>query len=720
MSAVDGAPGVIPTPRDISPGAGTVDLTCAHLVTGDIPPRLAETARRILCAAGLALDAEGPATIELRLSPPEELDLTDVPSSARDEYYEVEVQARGAQVAATGARGVLWGVQTLADLCRCGDGGAAVPGLRIRDWPDLAHRGLFVESKWGPDRMTLTDWSLVVDRLAALKMNTLGIGLYGCWGSCRYEDQPTEFLMVPVPGHPELETEKHLRWYSPSAAEWQSESYLPQLFEGDFLGDLVAYASQRGVTVIPFVNSLGHNTMIPRQYPEVSAKDPDGTPRRLGYCLSSPQTRDFIESFYGSIIDRYFPDGAELFHIQLDEVWPDFADPDDAHLRVDPWCQCPECSARPREEHLQEYVVWLVRMLVARGVDRVVVWNDQLTRHMDALDSGFVEALREAGVADHLILHWWWYSNEALNDQTRVAIGRELGLPGWVAPMTCYFNWAYYSPTLPNIEMMMKMCHDEGGEGAVAYSVHDPGWADHEMLLATYAWCFEDAGSGDEEVTRWARARLGQSAPQYLEALTSLRLAATRPAVGPCYYYRYTYCREEGPWPRPYPAEALDALSRLDGAGPDQLREAADHAGKALGIFQQLATEPGLAGDDLANLRSLVGVAARLRGLASVFAWLCDLQLTSGESGLDRAVVSSCGQIRAGLVEDMASMEKHMPSWLVPSALMGLSTLLAHLDQLEGVLSEAAAGSRDLADIRWHVESGGSGPHQPAVAGSTN
>jgi len=704
MSSVDDSLDVIPMPREVSPGSGTVDLTSAHLVTGGIPPQLAGTAEWILSAAGLQLAAQGSAAIELRLAPPEELDFTDVPPDSRDEYYELEVCRDGATVAATGARGVLWGVQTLADLCRSGGGGAAVPSRRIRDWPDLAHRGLFVESKWGPDRMTLADWCLLVDRLATVKMNTLGIGLYGCWGSCRYEDQPTEFLMVPVPGHPELKTEKHLRWYSPAAAAWRCESYLPPLFEGDFLGDIVAYASRRGVTVIPFVNSLGHNTMIPREFPEVSARDPDGTPRRVGYCLSSPQTRDFLEAFYGSIIDRYFPDGAELFHIQLDEVWPDFADLDDTHLRVDPWCQCPGCSARPREEQLQEYVVWLVRMLVAKGVDQVVVWNDQLTRHMDALDTGFVEALREAGVADHLILHWWWYSNEALNDRTRVAIGRELGLPGWVAPMTCYFNWAYYSPTLQNIEMMMRMGHDEGGEGAVAYSVHDPGWADHEMLLATYAWNFEDAGSRDEEVARWARTRFGQRAPQYLEALSSVRLAATRPAVSPCYYYRYTYCREEGPWPRPYPAEALDSLSGLNEAGPDQLREAADHARRALAVFQQLATEPGLTDDDVANLRSLTGVAARLHGLASVFAWLCDLQRASRTSSLEEITASSCGQIRAGLVADMASMEQHMPSWLVPSALMGLSPLVAYLDQLEGDLAEVSAGSRELADIRWHVE----------------
>jgi len=92
----------------------------------------------------------------------------------------------------------------------------------------MADRGIFVENKWGPDRMSLADWRTVIDRLSAMKLNRLGIGLYGCWGSCRFEGQPTEFLMVPVPGHPELKSEKKLRWYSPRQRKWITKAYLPR------------------------------------------------------------------------------------------------------------------------------------------------------------------------------------------------------------------------------------------------------------------------------------------------------------------------------------------------------------------------------------------------------------------------------------------------------------------------------------------------------------
>ena len=207
----------------------------------------------------------------------------------------------------------------------------------------------------GPDWMSREDWFLVIQRLAAHKMNRLGIGLYGCWGNCRFEPGPdgqgwpTEFLLVPVPGHSELKSEKRLRWFSPTAREWRDETYRPRIFAEDFLAEVVAYGRERGVTVVPFLNSLGHNTLVPRLVPEISARGEAGEPLGIGYCLSNPETRQFIEGFCGSVVGRYYPDGADLFHIQLDEVWPDHPDPADPQRRADPWCRCPECHSRERK-----------------------------------------------------------------------------------------------------------------------------------------------------------------------------------------------------------------------------------------------------------------------------------------------------------------------------------------------------------------------------------
>ena len=704
MSSSETLDSLVLPPRQASLTGGRLALPSLQVRPTDQPPHVAVAALDILAAAGLTVVGDGAVPVEIRPASAGVLQAAGVPAPAVGEFYQLTIGRDGITVEAGGPRGALWGLRTLADLCDVGGDTPSAPQGQVRDWPDLAHRGLFVEDKWGPDRMTLDDWRLVIDRLARLRMNTLGIGLYGCWGGCRYEGQPTEFLMVPVPGHPELKTDKHLRWYSPAAGSWQRDSYLPRLFAQDFLGDIVAYGRQCGVTVVPFVNSLGHNTMIPRRFPAVSAKDPDGTPRHIGYCLSAPETRRFIQDFYGSILDRYYPDGADLFHIQLDEVWPDYADPDDPHRRVDPWCACPACAARDREQNLQDYVIWLVRMLIDRGVGKVVMWNDQLTRHMDALDSGFAQRLAAEGLTDRLVLHWWWYSNEALNDRTRVSIGRQLGLAGWVAPMTCYFNWERYSPTLRNIELMLAMCRDEGGEGAVAYSVHDPAWTDHDVLLASYAWNCGGVASPDAQFERWTRARFGNAAGPFAEATQTLRRATGRAALTPCYYYRYSYCQEQGPWPRSYPGEPLAALAQREGDPATELRQSASEAAEAEAAMEEVAGAEGLGADEVACARSLAGVAARIRGVASTFAWLLDLQEAARADTVDPSWAGQCRARRDDVVDAMAVMEEHIPGWLVPSALMGLSPLLAFLDQLECDLREVAEGRRAAADLRWTAD----------------
>ena len=93
--------------------------------------------------------------------------------------------------------GLLYGAVTLAHLVSAGDGNAVCPQVLVRDRPDLARRGLFCESRWGPDQMTLDDWKDAVDDLVDLKFNMLTIGIYNCW-PIQYYGQVSEFFFVPM------------------------------------------------------------------------------------------------------------------------------------------------------------------------------------------------------------------------------------------------------------------------------------------------------------------------------------------------------------------------------------------------------------------------------------------------------------------------------------------------------------------------------------------
>ncbi len=667
-------PGLVPEPRDVSLLGGDADLSQdVRLVTSNVLPMQRKAMRGILTSAGIRVVANKKKyVIEAKVVEPCDFDLSDVPEEARDEYYELEIQGSLIYIRSPGQLGILWGTQTLASIFRQLAMDVTVPNCVVRDWPSMRDRGIFIECKWGPDRMDLLDWSLVIDRLAALKMNRLGIGLYGCWGNCRFEGTPTEFLMVPVPGHEELKSEKHLRWYSPDYKAWREDTYVPRMFADDFLGDVVRYGAEKGISVIPFVNSLGHNTLIPRLMPEISAKTADGEPTWVGYSIADPKTREFIEAFYGSIIERYYPEGIEFFHIQMDEVWPDYPDPNDPHKVASPWCEAPVSKAKTNEENLQDYILWLVRMLTSKGVGKVVMWNDQLTRHMSVLDETFVAALEKEGLKDRLILHWWWYNNDALNDQTHVDLGRKLGLDGWVAPMTCYFNWSRYDYRRPNIEKMLRMAQEEGALGAVSYSVHDPAFADHEALLANYAWSGSEMTNEEFEVHFASRFGAGKDA--YLAGIQALRDAHV-PALGHCYHYAYTYTNKDVAFPRAYPGEALDRLAALPGDPASDLRAAAAKAVDSAAAFATLAATEEYPDSDRACARSLRANAARVQGLATVFAALLDHR--AGKA--DQEAVAAA---RATLVEAMAVIEKGQPDWVAPATLMSLSVLLEAIDQL--------------------------------------
>ena len=139
----------------------------------------------------------------------------DATQHAREQSYCLELRPEAIVLQAEHSAGFRCGFATLVQVLEILRGGFSVPAVRILDWPRTAYRGIFMEDKWGPDLMELSDWKDVVDYLGALKMNVLGVGIYGCW-CVQYDGQVTEFLMTPLPYYPQLKTEKTIRWYSPA------------------------------------------------------------------------------------------------------------------------------------------------------------------------------------------------------------------------------------------------------------------------------------------------------------------------------------------------------------------------------------------------------------------------------------------------------------------------------------------------------------------------
>lgn len=538
--------------------------------------------------------------------------------------------------------------------------------------PVFAHRGLFIEDKWGPDLMELADWQDIVDWMAENGMNTLTIGLYGCW-TVQYNNQITEFLMVPLPGHPEINTPKTIRWYSALDEQWKSLEYLPRIYEQDFLGELVAYGQERGVEVSGLFNSLGHNTLIPRHIPQISAVDEDGKPTSYSYCLSNPETLQTVGGWYQQIWRKYFaPHGCKHFHLGLDEVTKEVGcDPRDWYRELDPWCKCEKCRQRPDGDLFIDYVIGLVQMLREVGVERIILMNDQMTRHMSFIDK-FVERVREEGLEDHVVVEFWWYVPDQLDESVHPRLAD--GLRTWVMPMGCYYNWSWYRSNLDNIALMATVAEQEGAEGLHAYSVWD--WA-QEPEYALLAQCGQQGAKATEDfLPRYCSARFGSDASAVQRAIEVLREVAGNPSLHKTYYYQYTYIHPDEPYPRPYPQSALAALAEGDAYANLQ---------QVVGLCRQARRDLAEVSDqaDLV-ITNLTAELWRCQALAGCFAWLLTQEGTAeasqrGQSD-NEAIPRTKEDARDLLLSAMREIEQRKVHYMVPSVLRDLSKLLPALE----------------------------------------
>lgn len=271
--------------------------------------------------------------------------------SAKPQGYSLDSNEKRILIAGTDPTGTFYGLQTLLQLARkTTTAKIEIPAVSIHDSPVMSTRGIFVECVWGSDLMDLDDWKNCINVMADLKLNHLGVGIYGSWG-LQFRNQRHEFFMIPIKGREKLKTEMTIKYFSPAKNSWTEITYLPKMFTQDFFGQVVAYGKKRHIDVVPFFNSLGHNRLIPEVYPETSTKDANDNPvPGYAFCTSEPKTYEILFDCYDQIIDRYLkPNGIDQFNIQLDEVRD--------------WCKCSKCGKFSNSELYIQHAIKIAEHL---------------------------------------------------------------------------------------------------------------------------------------------------------------------------------------------------------------------------------------------------------------------------------------------------------------------------------------------------------------------
>ena len=344
--------GIIPAPRETTWLEGSFALPATLRYTTQFEP--ADAAELETWAAG-RFDLP-PAAAEAEA----QLRLVQDPAVAA-EGYRLRVDRRGIEIAAADAAGIFYGMQSLLEMAD--RFGGRIPAVEIADAPRFAWRGLMfdVSRHFRTKEFVMKQ----LDLMARHKLNRMHWHLTDAAG-----------WRIAIDRYPELTEIAAWRPY-PDWAAWSrgGARYCrrddPEAHGGfytkDDIREVVEYARQRHIEVIPEIEMPSHSEEVLAVYPALSCTGEPYT--SSDFCVGSEATFEFLENVLDEVIGL-FP--SEYVHIGGDEA-------PKTH-----WRTCPKCRERMRREglkdvdELQSYLVRRIeRYLNARG-RRLIGWDEIL------------------------------------------------------------------------------------------------------------------------------------------------------------------------------------------------------------------------------------------------------------------------------------------------------------------------------------------------------
>ena len=215
------------------------------------------------------------------------------PTLGEDESYTLDVSDNQAQIKAATAEGAIHGLATFAQLIQPGPDGFQVSGIHIEDRPRFPWRGLMLDvcRHWMPVEVVKRN----LDAMAAVKLNVL---------------------------HWHLSEDQGFRIESKRYPRLQQLGSNGDYYTQDQVRDIIEYARDRGIRVVPEFDVPGHSTSWFVGYPELAATPGPFTLGGRGSPAMDPSkesTYAFLDGFIGEMT-QLFPD--PYFHIGGDEVSP--------------------------------------------------------------------------------------------------------------------------------------------------------------------------------------------------------------------------------------------------------------------------------------------------------------------------------------------------------------------------------------------------------------
>jgi hexosaminidase len=235
------------------------------------------------------------------------------------------------------------------------------PAVSIKDEPRFGYRGIMID----PCRhfMPVEEIKKILDVLSLFKINRMHWHLTDDQG---WRIEIKQYPKLTEIGSKRIEGEGH-----------EYGGYYTQ----DEIKEIVQYATDRFITIIPEIELPGHEMAAIAAYPELSCKGEQGTPRivwgveDIVLCAGKESTFEFLENVFKEVVEL-FP--SEYIHIGGDEC------------PKKSWKACPLCQQRIKEEgltgdkehsseeRLQSYFVQRMEKVLAKYGKKIIGWDEIL------------------------------------------------------------------------------------------------------------------------------------------------------------------------------------------------------------------------------------------------------------------------------------------------------------------------------------------------------
>ena len=318
--------------------------------------------------------------------------LNAVPSNNNDEAYRLAVMSPDSKkqiVATADARvGLLYALQTLRQMTTPQNGLVTIPACVITDAPAFPWRAYMQdESRHFQGAETVKN---LLDEMARLKMNTFHWHLV--------DDQGWRIEIKKYPKLTELGSKRDFDHMNVTSEEWDELFPKRAYYTQDEIRDIVKYADDRGIKVIPEIEVPGHASASIYAYPWIGA-----TSRREGkavvgdlYDVTDPKVEEFLHDILDEVV-ALFP--SKIVHIGGDEA------------NYTHWQNSEEIQAFMKANGLptcSDLQVWAInrmsKYLASKGC-RMIGWNEITGDNVRG--EAHVQASQSEKLAPGTIVQFW-------------------------------------------------------------------------------------------------------------------------------------------------------------------------------------------------------------------------------------------------------------------------------------------------------------------------